>query len=155
MFLTVTDMGYLPPYFPYTLEISVTSSNGGTVSMDVTLDECFTVEPPCGSGGIYPLSKMNEVAKINTERVSIREEGANNVKLYPNPVQNLLTIAFSQSLGDEKEITLVNASGVEQRKWLSAEELFQVNVSDIPSGFYYLRVVSTNFSETQSFFKSN
>ncbi len=155
MFLTVTDMGYLPPYFPYTLEVSVTSSNGGTVSIEVTLDECFTVEPPCGSGGIYPLSKMNEVAKINAERVSIRREGAKKTKLFPNPVQSSLTIAFPQSLGDEKNITLINSSGIELRKWVSAEGLFQINVSDMPSGFYYLRVISKDFSEIKSFFKSN
>ena len=133
--LTVSDFGYLPPYLPYNLAISVTSSTGGTDVMQVTLDEC-------------------DIHRGCTESLlRIQAESENVMLLSPNPANDQLTINFSDTFEDKKYIKIVEVSG---------KVIFEESVSDmqqildihqLPPGLYYIKVTGNNYFQTTSFIK--
>ncbi len=64
----------------------------------------------------------------------------NGIRLFPNPVQDLLTITFDDNTNDFKRLSIVNALGQIVRE----EDLKSnsINIKDLPTGVYLLNLIS-------------
>jgi len=91
-----------------------------------------------------------------TVRVTTSVEGteATMVHLYPNPVENHLTIDFSQ-VTSPSTISIVNILGEEVYAEYPDTQLKQIdlNLSGLSSGIYFLKIVSGNTTLTKKFTK--
>ena len=69
-----------------------------------------------------------------------------NIAVYPNPVSTIATIRLNETVGNNCEVLVVNNLGqtvYEDKKILlnDANE-FQLNIANIPSGVYTVRIKS-------------
>jgi hypothetical protein len=73
--------------------------------------------------------------------------------LHPNPVQKLLTVLFKTK--EQVSYELFDAAGSVQvtARVSPSENLFQINVANLPSGLYFLRLKTVESAYTLSFIK--
>lgn len=91
----------------------------------------FTGFDGSSTGNIYFTKEQVEFAGI------VEEMGANLV-VYPNPANNEINVNFPHEIA---EMNLVNISGRVVASQVS--NLSQLNVSNLPSGVYFLNVIDT------------
>ncbi|KAB1071361.1 T9SS type A sorting domain-containing protein [Tamlana haliotis] len=97
------------------------------------------------NGELYALSKQNgKIWRIKGERTlstdAIAE--ATEVKVFPNPVKDVLNIKWNNSFQGNAEISIVNQLG-QSIKTINAKSFsgrVQVSLSDLPSGLYLVNV---------------
>lgn len=63
-----------------------------------------------------------------------------SVKLYPNPVQDLLQISFEDYSGNFKMIEVISISGQIIRSYKTSEQSFSIDMSGINKGLYFVRI---------------
>jgi hypothetical protein len=69
-----------------------------------------------------------------------------NIQVYPNPTSSLVTV-ISRETGGIRGISLVNLYGKTVREYnnfVAGASMTKCNVSDIPSGVYFLRITGEN-----------
>jgi len=93
--------------------------------------------------GVYKNDLLDDAVGVN------EVSSSPSLDVFPNPVQDVLTIKFGSPLS-AGEVILFDASGkkILQRK-LFATETFNWNVQQLPSGTYFLNVRSKAWSSTQ------
>jgi hypothetical protein len=71
-----------------------------------------------------------------------REEEKENIRLYPNPVQNLLSIYLGTSIQDtELEVSILDASGRELMRTIETIREQEIRVSlNLSSGIYLVQL---------------
>jgi hypothetical protein len=71
--------------------------------------------------------------------------------VYPNPNNGRFDLVFSSLLLDEVELTLIDIKGstVYSKKLAPNRPVLSMDVSDLSSGLYVLKVVSNNRAFTQ------
>ncbi len=72
------------------------------------------------------------------------------VNIYPNPVDKLL---FFESVAEIFEIRIFASSGIELDKFEPDNIAYQINVTDYPSGIYYIKITGRNFTQNMKFIK--
>ena len=82
--------------------------------------------------------------------VGVGEQTGNNITLYPNPVNDKLTIEAEAALGTVEIYNLMGALVYSQKGCTNKVE---VNTSDLQSGIYFIRMTNDNASETRRFVK--
>ncbi len=82
--------------------------------------------------------------------VGVGEQMGNNITLYPNPVNDKLTIEAEAALGTVEIYNLMGALVYSQKGCANKVE---VNTSDLQSGIYFIRMTNDNASETRRFVK--
>ena len=70
----------------------------------------------------------------------------NSVTVYPNPSNDKITFSGAHTI---EKIVICNASG----GVLFQTDQLTIDISQLPVGFYYARVYSTNASSTAKFIK--
>ncbi|MBK9107553.1 MAG: M4 family metallopeptidase [Saprospiraceae bacterium] len=85
----------------------------------------------------------------NGKRVLIKNEDLETIhdlEVYPVPFDKLLNISFSSDRSQDLNIQLINSLGVEvlkeKRIIESGKNEIQLNVTELPSGIYYLQLLS-------------
>jgi hypothetical protein len=79
----------------------------------------------------------------------------NDLKVYPNPTNENITIQFSLPETISGRIMLVNISGVQikdlvsQHNFNSGSNSFHVNLSDVPPGVYLISIITEKGFKTQ------
>lgn len=63
----------------------------------------------------------------------------NKFRAYPNPATDIITIALSEFLGDKK-VKIYNQLGQLQKSIVLNQKDFQIDISDLASGFYIIKV---------------
>jgi hypothetical protein len=81
---------------------------------------------------------IDEVGNINNE-----------ISIYPNPVLNILHIKTGQEFEKGTEVEVVNILGQSILKFLYKRE---IDVSELPGGFYFLKIISSEKSRYHSKF---
>ncbi|WP_053002394.1 T9SS type A sorting domain-containing protein [Kordia jejudonensis] len=80
----------------------------------------------------------------NTVFLSVTEFTTNNIRMYPNPVKDKFTIETNASVRIQHiEIYSVEGRLVHAQKMTSQSDTITVDVSEFASGFYVLRIKST------------
>ena len=82
--------------------------------------------------------------------VGVGEQMGNNITLYPNPVNDKLTIEAESALGTVEIYNLMGALVYSQKGCTNKVE---INTSDLQSGIYFIRMTNDNASETRRFVK--
>ena len=82
--------------------------------------------------------------------VGVSEQTGNNITLYPNPVNDKLTIEAEATLGTVEIYNLMGALVYSQKGCTNKVE---VNTSDLQSGIYFIRMTNDKASETRRFVK--
>jgi hypothetical protein len=78
------------------------------------------------------------------------EESDVSTAIYPNPANNMLNVRVSPSLEGRLTIIVVDANGASLiAKTLGAgETTTQFNVASLPSGVYFVKIISANGGES-------
>lgn len=89
-----------------------------------------------------------------TERILVVDDF---IKIYPNPVNDILNIDLStQIAGKSMDILIINTEGrIVYRKEKIVQLQEQVNVKQLPAGWYTIRLIGDNTSSNQSFLITN
>lgn len=86
---------------------------------------------------------------VESQLVNSAEEQLENVSIlaYPNPVDNVLNVAIESSFTQELSLSLLTLDGktiTTQILQVQGKDNAQFNVSEIPAGFYFLKVSSND-----------
>ena len=82
--------------------------------------------------------------------VGVSEQTGNNITLYPNPVNDKLTIEAEAALGTVEIYNLMGALVYSQKGCTNKVE---INTSELQSGIYFIRMTNDKASETRRFVK--
>ena len=85
---------------------------------------------------------------LHTEGVG--EQGNQALVLYPNPVNDKLTIEADEALGTVEIYNLMGALVYNQK---SCSSKVEINTADLQSGIYFVRMTNDKMSETRRFVK--
>ena len=80
----------------------------------------------------------------------VGEQTGNNLVLYPNPVNNKLTVEAHEALGTVEIFNLMGALVYSQK---DCTDKVEINTSDLQSGIYFIRMTNDKVSETRRFVK--
>jgi len=85
-----------------------------------------------------------------------RIEQNKNIKLYPNPVNESITLDFPEELsGNEKmDLQITNSTGQIIKSYKQIYKPVELLVSDLSRGLYFLTVQLNGSSFTQKFMKN-
>jgi len=115
----------------------VVSSGGYSVKSDISVNWILG-----GSLSDIPaldLSTLNELRKEQLRESTI------SLKVYPMPATDFINIEITPTNTGQLLLELYNISGVKVLNKLAVNQpIMQVNISDIPSGIYLLKVLLPN-----------
>ena len=115
---------------PYTLTI------GESVEVEVYSDFAYKGDR---DSELYIISSLGEqiVPIIDNYTVGLEENNALNVELYPNPVNNVLTVKGDSIV----KVAIFNALGQEI---VAVENRNEIDVTSLNNGLYFVRVTDVN-----------
>ena len=113
---------------------------------------CVTVYDSLGCSNTY-CDTVSVPGFTSTNEI----EQLTNIVLFPNPVQDLLNIEFSIEESMDIEVTVMSSTGqiIQQKvdNYYSGEQQVKISTSNLPNGFYLLRLKSENTVITKRFIK--
>ena len=80
----------------------------------------------------------------------IGEQNSSKTIIYPNPVNNKLTIESQEALGTVEIYNLMGGLVYSQK---DCSNKVETNTSDLQSGIYFIRLTNDKVSETRKFVK--
>jgi hypothetical protein len=111
----------------------VISSGGYAVKSDVSVN--WILGGSLSDIPVYDLSTLNKLQKDQMMESEI------SLKVYPIPATYIINIEITPVDTGRLILELYNNSGVKVlNKVVSYQPVFQVNISSIPSGIYYLKL---------------
>lgn len=115
---------------PYTLTI------GESVEVEVYSDFAYKGDR---DSELYIISSLGEqiVPIIDNYTIGLEENNALNVELYPNPVNNVLTVKGDSIV----KVAIFNALGQEV---VAVENRNEIDVTSLNNGLYFVRVTDVN-----------
>jgi hypothetical protein len=106
---------------------------------------------PAYNNQLVPLVLDNEIWRIlnnvfcSSTNVQLSNEKMSNLKIYPNPVNDILNIELPLDNGELFNLQFFDATG---RKLMERKitDNTNINVSNLSAGCYYLKATQENFS---------
>ena len=137
--------------------------SGTTTSTSVTLTDLlvgesytFVVKTSCDDGnspsGSFTYSTASETARPSASSASRAVAGISQIRLFPNPVQDDLTIVIPYHEG-ESSIKIFDLKGVVLSDIKGNEGVNTLDVKGLKKGIYLITVVTDNSSLTKKFIK--
>jgi hypothetical protein len=78
-----------------------------------------------------------------------------NFKIFPNPTTDLLTIDFQDfNINQSVKIHIINSIGQIQKTVFINENLSQIDVSNLPKGIYFLKIIGNENIQVGEFLKN-
>jgi hypothetical protein len=116
----------------------VVSSGGYAVKSDVSVN--WILGGSLSDIPTYDLSTLNRIRKEQLMESEI------SFKVYPSPATDFINIEITPADTGRLILELYNISGVKVINNVTIyQPILQLNVSDIPSGIYYLKVFQPSF----------
>jgi hypothetical protein len=120
--------------FSFCAAQQVVSSGGYAVKSDVSVNWILG-----GSLSDIPTYDQNTLNKLRKEQLM---ESEISLKVYPMPATDFINIEITSADTGRLILELYNISGVKVLNNVAVyQPVMQVNVSDIPSGIYFLKVI--------------
>ena len=91
----------------------------------------------------------NLVAHFNHTE-GIGEQNHSQTLIYPNPVNDKLTVEAQEAIGT---VEIYNLMGILMFSQKGSDKKMEINTADLPSGIYFIRLTSNKVSETRRFVK--
>jgi hypothetical protein len=134
--------GSLATFFP------ASNADGQTAPAYITATACGIATPTALSGIGFP--NMHLVLSVTgSPNLSITDnELENNIKVYPNPTNNILNIELANSL----ELRNIEITTITGQKVLESTAS-TIDVSGFQDGIYFIKIVSDKGILTQKFIK--
>ena len=92
---------------------------------------------------------QNNITKVG-EKSEIKK---NNIKIIPNPIDNILKIDFENQIINKIEIIDINSNSIFKEEITTEENSKIINTSKLPIGVYFLRITTNQEIETYKFIK--
>ena len=92
-------------------------------------------------------SPTNE-AKADWATLSEEHVGLQNVVVYPNPTNGVLTIEASSDASQQTECRVYNPMGQEVMRQVGETGLMHLNLTTLPDGTYFIKVITANENQT-------
>lgn len=108
---------------------------GGVWSAQTPPNPCYT-----GSFGVYLDFMINVVPELSTDTFD-----SSNFKYYPNPITNILTISYTNSIS---EVVISNLLGQQISAVKPNVTQTDIDMSSLPNGTYLVKVTSENQTKT-------
>ena len=121
----------------------VLSNADGSIIDSLTFGEQTTnmayARIPNGTGN-FVIQAMTH--NVNNENASSTSDLNNqlNARVYPNPVSNQLEVNIQQATSRDHQIRLLTSTGQEVFATFESDQVFSLNVSNLPDGFYFLQI---------------
>jgi hypothetical protein len=114
------------------------------ISISWTLGE--TIIPTYSSGGLILTHGFQQQLIITTIEENL--ETMVTVTVYPNPASDIVNIKFEEALDEEVNLTLINTQGkLVKTVVIEATTIEkQINLQDLPSGMYYIKLTKGKLS---------
>lgn len=126
-------------------EFTITSDNAGKISNRLDAGNYTYVASKDGYisvEGTIEMTGQNKDIKLDlAEETGINEE-ENTLSLYPNPVENELTI--SRSATNNMIIEIYNTNGAIVNSFNMSENIKVISVNEYPSGVYFVKMTNNN-----------
>ena len=111
-----------------------------------------------GETDVFP---FDEIQQLNftpaTGDVEYNDLELQTLFLFPNPVSNQLSVQFSGSEFQNKQLEIYNASGILQQSEsilaVTASKIFSIDASALPAGLYLCKVSGENQTSISKFIK--
>jgi hypothetical protein len=114
----------------------VVSSGGFSVKSEISVDWILG-----GSLSDIPIQDISILNKLQMEQL---KESEISLKVYPIPVTDFINIEITPIDTSQLILELFNNSGVKLfSKKVVNQPILQVNISNIPSGVYFLKVLTS------------
>ncbi len=119
---------------------SVTNNPG--VNFSFTFNQIGTTNFICSPHSSIMFGTITVVAEgtLSMENFEI----LNEISIYPNPVKDELTMDIPRSLNEEIKYEIFNVLGNRVYTFNSEKKLNKLNVSNLTSGVYLVRILSKN-----------
>jgi hypothetical protein len=126
-------------------EILIAGIFEGTINLPTTT-------PSPVSNGFTDIFLMNILMPlVNTNSI----EKQLNFKIFPNPTTDLLTIDFQDfNINQSVKIHIINSIGQIQKTVFINENLSQIDVSNLPKGIYFLKIIGNENIQVGEFLKN-
>jgi len=113
-------------------------NTAGGISISWTLGE--TIIPTFTNGGLTLTHGFQQQLIVTTVEENI--DILVSVKVYPNPVSDIITIQFEEVVESEINLMLLDSQGrvVKQDVVEATVSEKQINMQDVAAGIYYLRL---------------
>ena len=111
-----------------------------------------TATPSPVSNGFTDIFLINILMPlVNTNSI----EKQLNFKIFPNPTTDLLTIDFQDfNINQSVKIHIINSIGQIQKTVFIDENLSQIDVSNLPKGIYFLKIIGNENIQVGEFLKN-
>lgn len=138
----------IAPGEAYTLKVNVNLVNNDSIS------ETLTFGSNIPGKATYTVPVYANKHKVQNPLGLSKEVEAANFNLFPNPVNEELTIARGNQFGSGVyQFEIIDALGKTVYKAASREDITTVNVADLKRGVYFLRLQTKNGLQTKRFVK--
>lgn len=136
----------------YTVKISDVKAWGfqSSVPNIVTSDYCdyedCAIQVWIHNDAKNTIGNCSEGTKSSTNRASLNStnEETNIVRLYPNPVNDILNINTGTDISSNAKVSIINSYGEVVMNVILKTENTTINTNQLSSGFYFARVVNGN-----------
>lgn len=109
-------------------------------------EDCEYLNPTCNTG----ITIRSNIEIIDQEPVQFLQD----IKLYPNPVTNLITIVFKDTELDKVyKFEVLDSNGRRFRSGEVSPFDNMIDLQNVPNGMYILRITNTSFSKSLKFVK--
>lgn len=90
------------------------------------------------------LSVFSATKTFKTAVARLEENYASSIKIYPNPVTDILKVELDEDLFFSYHIELFNALGTSVFNENISSKQFEINLSQFERGIYFLRIGDRN-----------
>lgn len=129
--------------------------DGSNLSYTITPEEGYEIESVLvdniniGTNSTYNFSNIiaNHTIKANFRLINLgtKDQDLAGLKAYPNPVKDILTLSYSQEISTIEVYNLIGQKIVSEQ---INNKQTQLNMSDLASGTYFVKITSYKKSKT-------
>ena len=115
----------------------------------------FQLHTNCLNGHTSDWTPLDTFTTLTSKYLS--ERNLNAINLYPNPADDFLTVGFGLKEDEELTVTIYNVAGkillTTSQSFSAGEQSIRLDVSKLPSAFYFAEVKSGDYMKTMKFVK--
>lgn len=100
----------------------------------------------------HPTGMLNGVWRASNGILNAKEEFNDLILLYPNPVNEIITIHANKNIVGQN-ISVKNSVGVEMLDFTLYESIYHLDVTNLPSGVYFIGMANYSGSKQYCFIK--